>query len=122
MARMYPEPIRPNTQSDAERKLYAAFEAQLADPYVVFHSVAWQIRDTREGVLDGERVMLMCHSIASVMSDASQPSRLNASSSSSMWPSAVSPMCFPRWSRFACHIDSLNVTSSPARYARTPTA
>jgi len=49
MARMYPQPMHPDTRSHAERKLYAAFQNQLPDDYVVFHSVCWQVRDTTGG-------------------------------------------------------------------------
>lgn len=61
MARMHPSPIRPDTQSYAERKLYAAFEEQLSDDFDVFHSVAWQVRDPRAGVEDGEADFVLAH-------------------------------------------------------------
>jgi len=58
---MYPEPMHPDTPSHAERKLYAAFQSQLPDDYVVFHSVCWQVRDTRSGVRDGEADFVIAH-------------------------------------------------------------
>ena len=61
MAHMVPDPIRPDTKSRAERKLYAAFQEQLPDDYVVFHSVSWQARDTAEGVRDGETDFCIAH-------------------------------------------------------------
>ena len=42
MARMYPNRLDPNTDSQAECELYALLRDGLADDYVVFHSVAWQ--------------------------------------------------------------------------------
>jgi len=61
MARMYPQPIRPDTRSYAERKLYAKFQRQLPDDFVVFHSVSWQVRDTAAGVRDGEADFVLAH-------------------------------------------------------------
>ena len=61
MARMYPKPMHPDTKSHAERTLYAGFEEQLPDEVVVFHSVAWQVRDTRDGVRDGEADFCLAH-------------------------------------------------------------
>ena len=61
MARMYPQPMRPDTRSHAERKLYAALQEQLPHGYVVFHSVAWQVRDTAAGVCDGETDFCIAH-------------------------------------------------------------
>jgi hypothetical protein len=62
MAQMYPQPMRPDIPSRAERKLYAAFQSELADDYVVFHSVAWQVHDTTAGVRDGEADFVVAHS------------------------------------------------------------
>lgn len=61
MARMYPGVINPNTESAAERQLYAAFRDSLDDDYVVFHSVAWQspARDGR--TRDGEADFVIAH-------------------------------------------------------------
>ena len=61
MAQMYPQPMRPDTRSHAERKLYAAFQSQLPDDFVVFHSVCWQVRDTTSGVRDGEADFVVAH-------------------------------------------------------------
>jgi hypothetical protein len=61
MARMYPEPIRPDTHSHAERNLYAALQGQLPDDFVVFHSICWQVRDTTSGVRDGEADFVIVH-------------------------------------------------------------
>ncbi len=54
MARMYPHPIRPETQSVAERKVYTACERQLPDTWHVFHGARWLVRDRHAGARDGE--------------------------------------------------------------------
>jgi hypothetical protein len=61
MARMYPQPMHPDTQSMAERRLYAAFQGQLPDRFSVFHSVSWQLRDIDTGVHDGETDFAIAH-------------------------------------------------------------
>ena len=61
MAQMYPQPMRPDTPSRAERKLYAAFQSGLPDEFVIFHSVAWQMRDSAAGVRDGETDFIIAH-------------------------------------------------------------
>ena len=47
--------------SSAERRLYAAFAAQLNDEYLVLHSVGWIGRPRGEGPRDGETDFLVCH-------------------------------------------------------------
>ena len=61
MARMIPSQPHPETQSSAELRLFAACQRQLPDDCVVFHSVWWQVRDTRDGVRDGEADFLLAH-------------------------------------------------------------
>jgi hypothetical protein len=61
MARIQPQPIRPDTESYAERTLYAALEEQLPKNFTVFHSVAWQVRNPRSGVEDGEADFVVAH-------------------------------------------------------------
>jgi len=61
MARMHPSPMRPNTQSHAERKLYDAFKEQLSDDFDVFHSTPWQVKDSQAGVQDGEADFILAH-------------------------------------------------------------
>jgi hypothetical protein len=58
---MHPCPIRPDTESHAERKLYDEFQKQLPDDFDVFHSVAWQVRDPQAGVHDGEADFVLAH-------------------------------------------------------------
>ncbi len=61
MARMIPQPMHPDTQSSAERRLYAEFQNQLPDDFVVFHSVWWQLRDRVTGIRDGEADFVIAH-------------------------------------------------------------
>jgi len=61
MARMYPKPLDPNTKSDAERALYAAFRDKLDESYTVFHSVAWQSLDRSGRPRDGEADFVIAH-------------------------------------------------------------
>lgn len=61
MTRMYPQPMHPDTLSHAERRLYAALQEQLPDDYTAFHSIWWQVRDTTNGVRDGEADFVLAH-------------------------------------------------------------
>ena len=61
MARMFPARLRADTKSMAERKLYEVLRDNLADDYVVFHTVAWLARDTRGGAQDGEADFVIVH-------------------------------------------------------------
>lgn len=61
MAHMIPKQPKTDTPSQAERRLFAAFEAQLSNEYIVFHSVSWQLRDPSTGVKDGETDFLVIH-------------------------------------------------------------
>ncbi|MGD2079496.1 MAG: NERD domain-containing protein/DEAD/DEAH box helicase [Chloroflexota bacterium] len=61
MAKMFPTPIRPDTQSRAEFILYDAFRDNLPDSYHVFHSVAWQARSGRYYERDGEADFVIIH-------------------------------------------------------------
>ncbi|MBW4598064.1 MAG: NERD domain-containing protein [Calothrix sp. FI2-JRJ7] len=54
MAKMFPEHLRSNVRSQAEKVLYKAFQEQLSDSFVVFHSCRWQVRSLRNGAKDGE--------------------------------------------------------------------
>lgn len=59
MARIYPDEPHPDTTSKAELWLFDVFKNNLPDDYVVFHSVAWQVRNTRGGIQDGETDFLI---------------------------------------------------------------
>lgn len=61
MARMYPNRVRIDTKSAAERRLYDELARQLPDAYTVFHSVAWTLRDADRGARDGEADFLIVH-------------------------------------------------------------
>jgi hypothetical protein len=54
MAQMFPKKPLNDTQSKSEIDLFYALEHQLSNSYLAFHSVAWQIPDTIQGVSDGE--------------------------------------------------------------------
>ena len=61
MARMYPNQISPDTESQAERLLYRAFRDDLDNDYTVFHSVAWQSLDHEGRPRDGEADFVIVH-------------------------------------------------------------
>jgi hypothetical protein len=61
MARMYPNQLSPDTESDAERRLYQAFQDELDDRYTVFHSVAWQSLEPDGRPRDGESDFVIAH-------------------------------------------------------------
>jgi hypothetical protein len=61
MAHMYPKHISPDTQSEAERRLYQAFAEALPADYTVFHSARWLVRDVRRGAHDGEADFVVAH-------------------------------------------------------------
>lgn len=54
MAKMFPEHLRSTVRSQAEKLLYKAFQEQLSDSFVVFHSCRWQVCNLRNGAKDGE--------------------------------------------------------------------
>ena len=62
MAQMYPDPIDPETRSQAERDLYVAFRDQLGPAFHVFHSVRWQeIDPATDRAKDGEIDFVIAH-------------------------------------------------------------
>lgn len=54
MAKMFPDQLRSDVKSDAERHLYQVFKKQLSDKFIVFHSVSWQVQNLNNGARDGE--------------------------------------------------------------------
>ena len=54
MAKMFPENLRSDVRSNAEKFLYKAFQEQLSDSFTVFHQVRWQVRNISNGARDGE--------------------------------------------------------------------
>jgi len=95
MARMVPHPMRSDTRSHAERKLYAAFQSQLPDDYVVFHSVWWQIRDVRQGVRDGETDFLLAHPDFGILLIEVKGGRIRYDGSADQWFSNDNPIKDP---------------------------
>ena len=61
MARMYPTPIQPATDSEAERILYRELERQLDDTYTVIHSANWQFPDKNRRAQNGEADFIILH-------------------------------------------------------------
>ncbi len=68
MARMVPFPMLP-TESSAERRLYEGFLSQLADEYVVYHSIDWILGPEKAGdpVIQGEADFVIAHPIDGVL-------------------------------------------------------
>lgn len=54
MAKMFPEQLRFDVSSNAEKLLHQTFQEQLSDNFTVFHQVRWQARNLRSGARDGE--------------------------------------------------------------------
>lgn len=62
MARMYPNPISPDTKSSAERELYRLLAKTVDHSFVVIHNVAWVTRNyDKEPASDGETDFLIAH-------------------------------------------------------------
>ncbi|MCC7362111.1 MAG: NERD domain-containing protein [Anaerolineales bacterium] len=64
---MYPERLRTETLSNAEKELYRRFATQLPAEFHVFHSVSWQVPDVRYGASDGEADFLLAHPNLGIM-------------------------------------------------------
>jgi hypothetical protein len=58
---MYPDRVKVDTKSPAERKLYETLREGLPGEYVVFHGVAWLVRNPRGGARDGEADFVIAH-------------------------------------------------------------
>lgn len=95
MARMVPQPMRPDTVSGAERKLYADFQTQLPDDWVVFHSVWWQLRDTRSGAHDGEADFVLAHPDVGVLLIEVKGGRIRYDGAADQWFSNEYPIKDP---------------------------
>lgn len=54
MAKMFPEQLRSNISSNAEKHLYQKLQKQLSDDFVVFHQVRWQVREPHKRIKDVE--------------------------------------------------------------------
>jgi len=89
MARMYPDPISPDTKSGAERRLYEAFREALDDDYTVFHSVAWQSQDKRGRARDGETDFVIAHPQRGVLILEAKEGTIRCDPSTGRWTSMV---------------------------------
>lgn len=61
MAKMYPDPISPDTNSDAERKMYALFRDKLDDNFTVMHSCKWVNKLPDGPAIEGECDFIILH-------------------------------------------------------------
>ena len=95
MARMYPQPMHPDTRSYAERKLYAAFQSQLPDDLTVFHSIWWQVRDTKSGVRDGEADFVIAHTDFGILVLEVKGGRIRYEGQTGQWFSNDNPIKDP---------------------------
>ena len=95
MARMYPNRPRIETKSHAEGRLYNTFRDSLPDDYVVFHSVAWQVRDTRSGVWDGEADFVVVHPDQGVLVIEVKGGRIRYDGATGEWWSNQNPIKDP---------------------------
>jgi len=95
MARMYPQPIRPDTPSHAERELYTEFQRQLPDDFAVFHSVCWQVRDTTSGVRDGEADFVIVHPDFGILLVEVKGGRIRYEGQTGRWFSNENPIKDP---------------------------
>lgn len=95
MARMYPEPIRPDTRSQAERTLYSELQRQLPNTFIVFHSIAWQIRDTVSGVQDGETDFAVVHPDQGILLLEVKGGRIRYDGRTEQWFSNQNPIKDP---------------------------
>jgi len=87
--------MHPDTPSHAERELYAAFQSQLPDDFVVFHSVCWQVRDTRSGVRDGEADFVVVHPDFGILLVEAKGGRIRYDGRTGQWFSNENPIKDP---------------------------
>ncbi|RMF31515.1 MAG: NERD domain-containing protein, partial [Chloroflexi bacterium] len=95
MAQIYPARPRVTTRSRAERRLYEVFRDGLPDDYVVFHSVAWQVRDTRGGAQDGEADFIIVHPDQGVLVIEVKGGRIRYDGTTGEWWSNQNPIKDP---------------------------
>lgn len=85
MAKMFPSQPRYGTQSRAEIFLFHELEKQLDDDFMVFHSVAWQIKDNRTGNHDGETDFIIIHPFFGVLILEVKGGQITYESESDTW-------------------------------------
>jgi hypothetical protein len=95
MARMIPTAPLPTTQSRAELRLFETFEQQLPNKYTVFHSVAWQLRDTRRGAVDGETDFLLGRPDAGLLVLEVKGGNVRYDGPTGQWYSGENPIADP---------------------------
>lgn len=95
MARMIPKQPKADTSSQAERRLFVAFESQLLHDYTVFHSVSWQLRDPSTGVKDGETDFLIVHPSFGILIVEVKGGRIRYDGSEDQWYSNNKPVKDP---------------------------
>ncbi len=87
MARMYPDPISPKTDSAAERRLYELFKSKLGADYTVFHSVGWQALDNHRRPQDGEADFVIAHEKLGILLLEVKGGRIDYDPASGHWTS-----------------------------------
>jgi len=87
MARMYPNQLSPDTESDAERRLYQAFQDELDDSYTVFHSAAWLSQDAEGRPRDGEADFVIVHPQRGILVMEAKGGRIRYSPRTGRWTS-----------------------------------
>lgn len=61
MASIFPDPISPNTDSSAERKMYSLFRDHLSDEYTVMHGCRWIGKNRDGSTREGEADFIVLH-------------------------------------------------------------
>lgn len=88
MVKLFPERLPLDVQNDpkraAECKVYEALST-LPAPYYVFYSAAWQVRDVRNGVRDGEADFIVAHPDRGVMILEVKGGRIHYAADEGQW-------------------------------------
>jgi len=61
MARMYPDPMAVDVESEAEKLLYGLFKRQLGDGFIVMHGVPWILKNPGRNAKEGEADFVIVH-------------------------------------------------------------
>ena len=61
MARMFPERLAKDVESEAERRLFEQFKRDFSDDFAVFHGVSWLGKRRSGGAFDGEADFVIAH-------------------------------------------------------------
>jgi len=88
MARIYPQRFPQwaleQDKRSAEKKVYEKL-VKLPDPYVIFYSVAWQVRNPRAGAYDGEADFIVAHPEKGVLILEIKGGRIRYDAGESQW-------------------------------------